>query len=767
MDKAVATLTSLFSLLIATWVAVQFGFDLAYYMGWDQHYFWFGTIGLFLLSFLTTNFIFSLGLGVLKLAGGGIWAASPVRWIVGKVAYLILAIPPAVVVFYGASWLGFGFIWYLSALLHPLQTFVPFVQPFNDDTGIFWLAESIYVPVLRLTVLTTIIGLIANGVRHEKPVVAFVTRPLRHLWRALKTGVGGSAAFDGLLDEWLMPWRQGQIILGTSLYEPGQRLGKTDDRHMLTIATTRSGKGRSCIIPNLLVWPGSALVIDPKGQNAAVTAPARRKMGQDIHILDPFEVLAGLGLDAADYPVQRFNPLSAIEIGAIDVVEQIGNLADALIMHSPHGNPFWDNASKAVLVGIIAHVLVWPELDDSERHLGTVRDYVSETNGRKLTDMAGHAGVANLTAIGASELKRSSAGAGGDIMTTLAVHVKWLDSLAMRRALAASDFDLATLKQRTATLYLIIPTDYLDEHARFLRLFITQAIRTAGRGVKARHPMLFVLDEFASLGALKVVEQAAGLLAGGGVKLWPIIQNLTQLRPYGDNWEVFLSNAGQVQVFAMNDQSTARYFSERLGHHISWRKVGTPGGYEWVPQGATWLRTAAELARESSRDSGRALVFYEGGAQALVRRSPYDKLFKSSEYRHDPYEAREPDTWFSRFQRAAHDRDFDAMSELGWDILIYLEERWLEWRRAGKPAPASTPDPSPAATRSGTGASPAAQPSPPADEFQNSMDQWAADFERQTDATDAPVRNGAMPPFGLDQELSPSDEAGPSDDRTR
>src|SRR5208337_4842749 len=467
-------------------------------------------------------------------------------------------------------------------------------------------------------------------------LIATATLPVRRVWRALKAGVGGSESFVGLLDEWLMPWKPGQVMLGASLYEPARKIGRRDDRHMLTIATTRAGKGRSAIIPNLLLWPGSALVIDPKGENAAVTAPARRKMRQEVFILDPFRVLHGeLALSRHAYPVHRFNPLDSIQLDALDVVEQIGNLADALIIHSEHGNPFWDNAAKAVLVGMIAHVVSWPGLKPEERHLGTVRDYVAKVQGRDLRKDAGkYPSPGNLAEIAVATLEQSSDDAGGDILTTLSVHVKWLDSIAMREALSASDFKLPDLKGSNATLYMILPPKYLKEHARFLRLFVTLALHAAG-GVKAKHPMLFILDEFAHLGPLKAVEEAASLMAGSGVKLWPFIQSLTQLRMYGDNWEVFLSQAGTIQVFAMNDQTTAEYFSKRLGHHIAWRRVrvglnprsGQPE-YEWTPQNATFLRTTSELSRESSRDSGRALLFFEGGTVALTRRANYDRIFK-------------------------------------------------------------------------------------------------------------------------------------------
>lgn len=50
------------------------------------------------------------------------------------------------------------------------------------------------------------------------------------------------------------------------------------DKHMLSIAPTRTGKGRGLILPNLLNLPDhSVLVIDPKGENALVTARHRKK----------------------------------------------------------------------------------------------------------------------------------------------------------------------------------------------------------------------------------------------------------------------------------------------------------------------------------------------------------------------------------------------------------------------------------------------------------------------------------------------------------
>ncbi|MCV5950975.1 type IV secretory system conjugative DNA transfer family protein, partial [Escherichia coli] len=64
--------------------------------------------------------------------------------------------------------------------------------------------------------------------------------------------------------------------------------------HVVTVAPTGSGKGIGAVIPNLLTYQGSALVFDPKGENAEVTGRRRREMGQSVHVIDPFGITSGI-----------------------------------------------------------------------------------------------------------------------------------------------------------------------------------------------------------------------------------------------------------------------------------------------------------------------------------------------------------------------------------------------------------------------------------------------------------------------------------------
>ena len=118
---------------------------------------------------------------------------------------------------------------------------------------------------------------------------------------------------------------------------------------MLTVAPTRSGKGVSAVIPNLLDYPGSVLVTDPKGENYAVTARWRRERGHTVCAFDPFGVAGG---DAT------YNPLDVIDAGTPDVVDDARMLADMLVL--PGGREgeqaFWNEEARGVLTGLILHV---------------------------------------------------------------------------------------------------------------------------------------------------------------------------------------------------------------------------------------------------------------------------------------------------------------------------------------------------------------------------------------------------------------------------
>ncbi len=344
-------------------------------------------------------------------------------------------------------------------------------------------------------------------------------------------------------------------------------LGYAGDRHLLTVAPTRSGKGVSAIIPNLLTYTGSAVVIDPKGENAMITAARRGQgsaaipgLGQKVHVVDPWGITG--------QPAACFNPLDWLRADDPDISENAMMLADSIVIPGEGKDRFWDEEAKAILMGLLLYVAL-DAREQGTRTLARVRDIVVsgvEAFNAVLGQMVESdnpivVSTADRTAGKAPELRAS-------VMASLQSHTHFLDSPRIRASLAKSDFGFADLKTAPTTVYLVLPSDRLNTFGRWLRLLIQQAITVNARNIaqKPPKPILFLLDEMPALGRLAMVEQAYGLMAGFGMQLWGIVQDLSQLeRIYDKGWETFISNAGVLQYFGSRDQKTAEYFSKLCG----------------------------------------------------------------------------------------------------------------------------------------------------------------------------------------------------------
>lgn len=153
------------------------------------------------------------------------------------------------------------------------------------------------------------------------------------------------------------------------------------------------------------------------------------------------------------------------------------------------------------------------------------------------------------------------------VLSTAQRHTHFLDSPRMTAVLGRSDFDFGNLRDRGGTVFLALPPDRVAAYARWLRLMVAQSLQDLVRaGPQSNKPVLYLLDEFAALGYLAPVERAMSLMAGYGVQLWPILQDIHQLHAtYGERAGTFLSNVAALQVFGINDHESARLASNLLG----------------------------------------------------------------------------------------------------------------------------------------------------------------------------------------------------------
>lgn len=383
----------------------------------------------------------------------------------------------------------------------------------------------------------------------------------RSRYRTADDTVHGSARFasDARIRQTFH--RDHGLIVGRENRRGGGLLRHDAPGHLLTIAPTRSGKGVGAIIPNLLTCDRSVFCLDPKGENTLVTHDRRLRLGP-VHVLDPFGITGT--------PQARYNPMELLDPENPDLAEDAAVLADALVYDPPAhlGEAHWNEEARALIAGLMLHVAC--SRPPSERTLATVRDLLSgspdEFDGT-LAEMQKSTGAAGLVRRAANRhLAKSDREAAG-VLSSAQRHTHFLDSARINAAMAGSDFHFADLKGSRCTVFLVLPPDRIDTYARWLRLLVAQALRELVRTPSQDDPpVLFLLDEFAVLGRLEPIERAFGLMAGYGVQLWPILQDMHQLRgAYGERAGTFLSNASLLQVFNVADYDTAEWISKSLG----------------------------------------------------------------------------------------------------------------------------------------------------------------------------------------------------------
>jgi len=402
------------------------------------------------------------------------------------------------------------------------------------------------------------------------------------LQKLLRRGVAGQQG--AIVDAgWLEPhllagpeWRYrnaaghvGGLVLG---YRNEQSIGSDDNRHVMTVAGSRGGKGVSLIVPNLLLYEGSVLAIDPKGELSRITARARREKGQKVIILDPFP-------DDGAMPQGKFNPLDELDPASKLVRDDAGVVADALIIPSEH-EPHWTDSARILVRNLILYTLTLPRKD---RHLITVWRLLDAKHPSVL-DVARRGQISNEAALfklmeGCKDVFDGSVSSAGhnfakmgekerqSILSSARTQLNFLDSGGMTDVLTGSDFKLSDLKSQKTTLYLCLPANRMGTHSRWLRVIINLALIAFERTrAKTDIPALMVLDEFAVLGHMRSIEVAAGLMAGFGLKLWVVVQDLGQIkRLYKDSWETFIGNTGVVTFWSNSDKFTLDYVSDKLG----------------------------------------------------------------------------------------------------------------------------------------------------------------------------------------------------------
>ena len=302
----------------------------------------------------------------------------------------------------------------------------------------------------------------------------------------------------------LMPRTDG-IYLGQFLDNGAgiDAIGYTSPVHLVTIGRTGSGKGTGLIIPNLSTLRRSILIIDPKGEAAAITARKRAKFGRVV-MLNPFNVFA------KERPWMKshgFNPLSTVRMDD-NFVDDCNIIGQSLVKQEKGSNgSFFSGSAHDLVTGLVMHEKI---KRGENANLANVRAMFRDSSG--IDESASAQGIAETI----SEMARSSyeplrqkagrfkapSNANRDIISTAANETSFIDSPPVARDLASpNNFRFADMKEEIVTVYLILPATHLETHSNWLRLIIASALREllSTPANRSMPPVLFMLDEFAQL----------------------------------------------------------------------------------------------------------------------------------------------------------------------------------------------------------------------------------------------------------------------------
>ena len=348
----------------------------------------------------------------------------------------------------------------------------------------------------------------------------------------------------------------------------GMLLGRTgrnkyliadDFQHILLFAPTGSGKGVGFVIPNLLFWDQSVVCHDIKLENFELTSGYRQnKLGQSVYVWNPAD---------PDGNTHCYNPLDWVSTKPGQMVDDVQKICNLILPEQE----FWQNEARSLLLGVILYLCAVPEKtcsfgevvrtmrsDDVVYNLAVVLD----TIGKKIHPVS----YMNIAAF----LQKADKERSGVVSTLNSGLELWANPL-IDTATASSDFDLQQLKKKKMTVFCGVTPDNLQRLEPLLKVFYQQASDFLTRKMPDKNDpfgVLFMMDEFPTLGEMPQFQTGIAYFRGYKVKLFLIVQDTQQLKGIYEEagMNSFLSNAYYRITFSANNVETANLISQLVGN---------------------------------------------------------------------------------------------------------------------------------------------------------------------------------------------------------
>lgn len=418
------------------------------------------------------------------------------------------------------------------------------------------------------------------------------------------------------------------IIVGkcarTLLRYPGEEF-------VMLAAPTRTGKGVGVVVPNLLDFEGSVLVVDIKLEHFHLTSAVRKAMGQDVFLFYPF---------AAGAQTHRWNPLDTIRRDPAHRVNDILAVAHVLYPHGKDKDGFWNEQARNLFLGVV--LLLMEQAPERVNMANVFAEVAGRGEAPKtyLTRKSTELKPGPFTQICIDALARfclTSENTLTSILATFNGPLTVFSDPKVALATSASDFNLQDLRKKRMTIYLGIGPAELVQGSLILNLFVSRLIqqnvdRQPSDDPTLCVPCLVILDEFAALGKVEVLAKASAYIASYGLRLLTVVQSQSQLDSlYGEHdARTLRTNHGLHIHFAPRDPLDAKRLSERLGYfqveeiaRSRMMRNGTVASSQWTNIQKRALRLPQELQLMGPDE---AILILDGIAPIKAQKAYYYKI---------------------------------------------------------------------------------------------------------------------------------------------
>ncbi|MGO6747613.1 Ti-type conjugative transfer system protein TraG [Rhizobium ruizarguesonis] len=339
--------------------------------------------------------------------------------------------------------------------------------------------------------------------------------------------------------------------------------GSFGSSHGIVFAGSGGFKTTSVTIPTALKWGGGLVVLDPSSEVAPMVVEHRRKAGRKVIVLDPVDPASGF--NALDW-IGRFGGTKQEDIVAVATWIMTDNARAASAR-----DDFFRASALQLLTALIADVCLSGHTDAKEQTLRRVRANLSEPEPKlrerltRIYEQSNSTFVRENVAVFVNMTPETFSG----VYANAVKETHWLSYTNYAALVSGDSFSTDELATGVTDIFIALDLKVLESHPGLARVVIGSFLnaiynhngRVAGR-------TLFLLDEVARLGYLRILETARDAGRKYGISLALIFQSIGQMREaYGgrDASSKWFESASWISFAAINDPETAEYISRRCG----------------------------------------------------------------------------------------------------------------------------------------------------------------------------------------------------------